>query len=90
MISLDRLSELFTSYVSLTDLNQAEDFSPLGSFAPSGPAIAESIGRGTGEEIPTDPLIQLTKATPLFLIVLLLTSSALSQKSTRGQFRLSS
>ena len=28
IISLDRLSEFFTNYLSLTDLNQAEDFSP--------------------------------------------------------------
>jgi hypothetical protein len=52
------------------DLNQAEDFPPLGLPPPSRPAIAETTRQGNRKEISMNPLIQLKTATPLFLIVL--------------------
>jgi hypothetical protein len=61
------------------DLNQAEDFSPLGFFASSRPAIVKnnSAGKQKGN-IPMNPLIQLKKATPPFLGVFVLVCLTLS------------
>src|SRR6266550_1239992 len=44
--------------------------SPARFFASSGPAIAESIRRGTRKEISMNPLIQLQKAAPVFVVML--------------------
>ena len=43
---LDKLSGFLTNCAPLTDLNQAEDISPAGFFASSGPRTAESSQRG--------------------------------------------
>src|SRR4029077_2817590 len=53
------------------DLNQAEDFAPLGSSASSRPAIAKTTRRGNRKEISMNPLIQQKKATLLILVALL-------------------
>ena len=49
------------SQKSVKDLNQAEDISPAGFFASSGPAIAESTRRGKEKGNHMNPLIQLKK-----------------------------
>jgi hypothetical protein len=43
---LDSLSGFFPNYAPLSDLNQAEDISPAGFFASSGPRTAELGQRG--------------------------------------------
>src|SRR5206468_1450784 len=71
-LRLDRLTEFFQNSASLNGSESGGGQFPARFFAPSGPAIAESTQRGKGKKEPMNPLIQLKKATPLFLIPLVL------------------
>ena len=63
------------------NLNQAEDISPRVFRLLKGPSIAESNQRGKRNKNHTNPLIQLKKATPLFVIALVLACFALSPQA---------
>src|SRR6516162_3106943 len=59
------------------NLNQAEDISPRVFRLVKGPSIPESNQRGKRNENHMNPLIQLKKTTPLFVIALVLACFAL-------------
>ena len=80
-LTLDRLTEFFQNSASLNGSESGGGQFPARFFAPSGPAIAESTQRGKGKEEPMNPLIQLKKSTPLFLIPLVLACFALSPRA---------
>src|SRR5438128_1445038 len=80
-LRLDRLTEFFQNSASLNGSESGGGQFPARFFAPSGPAIAESTQRGKGKEEPMNPLIQLKKSTPLFLIPLVLACFALSPRA---------
>ena len=66
-----------------TDLNQAEEFPPLGSLPPPDLQSQNQHGGGNRKELSMNPLIQLKKAAPLFYLsarfsLILLAGSALT------------
>ena len=63
------------------NLNQAEDISPRVFRLVKGPSIPESNQRGKRNENHMNPLIQLKKTTPLFVIALVLACFALSPQA---------
>ena len=63
------------------NLNQAEDISPRVFRLLKGPSIPESNQRGKRNKNHMNPLIQLKKATPLFVIALVLACFALSPQA---------
>jgi hypothetical protein len=63
------------------NLNQAEDISPRVFRLLQGPSIPESNQRGKRNKDHMNPLIQLKKATPLFVIALVLACFALSPQA---------
>src|SRR5215468_2278233 len=73
-------------------LNQAEDIAQRVFRLLKGPSIPESNQRGKRNKNNMNPLIQLKKATPLFVIALVLACFALSPQafgqSTTPTFRL--
>jgi hypothetical protein len=62
-------------------LNQAEDISQRVFRLLKGPSISESNQRGKGNKNHMNPLIQLKKATPLFVIALVLVCFVLSPQA---------
>jgi hypothetical protein len=64
-----------------SNLNQAEDISPRVFRLLKGPSISESNQRGKRNKNHMNPLIQLKKATPLFVIALVLACFVLSPQA---------
>jgi hypothetical protein len=78
--SLTGCRDFFQTRRRKKDLNQAEDFSPLGFFASSRPAIRNNTAGKQKGNVPMNPLIQLKKATPPVLGVFVLVCLTLSPR----------